>query len=58
MNPQEQFCPNEACPARGQVEEGNIGVHNYKDTSVMYARKPLRKDEERCFMDCAQMRAS
>ncbi len=28
MNPQEQFCPNEACCARGQVGAGNIGVHS------------------------------
>lgn len=27
MDPQGQFCPNEACPARGKVGEGNIGVH-------------------------------
>lgn len=28
MNPQEVFCPNPACPARGQVRRGNIGVHS------------------------------
>ena len=32
MNPQAQFCPNEACPARGQSGEGNIGVHSRKDS--------------------------
>jgi len=25
------FCPNFECPARGQVGEGNIGVHSQKD---------------------------
>lgn len=35
MNPQEQFCPNKACPARGQVNEGNIGVHSRKDRIYM-----------------------
>jgi transposase-like protein len=28
MDPQQQFCPNPACPARGQVGQGNIGVHS------------------------------
>ena len=28
MNPQEIFCPNIACPARGQVGKGNIGIHS------------------------------
>ncbi len=28
MDPQTVFCPNSACPARGQVGRGNIGVHS------------------------------
>ena len=28
MNPQTVFCPNIACPARGQQGKGNIGVHS------------------------------
>ena len=28
MNPQELFCPNIDCPARGQCDKGNIGVHS------------------------------
>jgi transposase-like protein len=31
MDPQQVFCPNEACPARGQTGKGNIGVHSRKD---------------------------
>lgn len=31
MNPREQFCPNSACPARGRVDEGNIGIHSQKE---------------------------
>jgi len=31
MNPQDQFCPNEACSARGKVKEGNIGNHSHKE---------------------------
>ena len=31
MNPQKLFCPNLACPARGQVGKGNIHVHSQKD---------------------------
>ncbi|HSQ17799.1 MAG TPA: hypothetical protein VLM83_08890 [Anaerolineales bacterium] len=31
MNPREIFCPNIACPARGQIGKGNIGVHSQKD---------------------------
>ena len=29
MDPQTQFCPNEACAARGQVGQGNIRVHSW-----------------------------
>ena len=28
MNPQDIFCPNIDCPARGQIGKGNIGVHS------------------------------
>ena len=28
MNPQELFCPNIDCPARGQTNKGNIGIHS------------------------------
>jgi transposase-like protein len=31
MDPQQIFCPNLACPARGQIGEGNIHVHSQKD---------------------------
>jgi transposase-like protein len=31
MNPHEIFCPNIACPARGQTGKGNIGVHSQKE---------------------------
>jgi len=31
MNPQELFCPNMDCPARGQVKKGNIHIHSQKD---------------------------
>jgi len=31
MNPQEIFCPNMACSARGQTGKGNIHVHSQKD---------------------------
>jgi transposase-like protein len=31
MNPTAVFCPNLACPARGQAGKGNIGVHSRKD---------------------------
>lgn len=31
MDPQEVFCPNEACAARGQIGKGNIGVHSRKE---------------------------
>jgi hypothetical protein len=30
MNPKEQFCPNEACLARGKVGAGNIQLHSQK----------------------------
>jgi transposase-like protein len=31
MNPQEIFCPNMDCPARGQKGKGNIHVHSQKE---------------------------
>ena len=31
MNPHEVWCPNVACPARGQMGQGNIGIHSRKD---------------------------
>lgn len=31
MDPQQQFCPNMACPARGKVGENNIVVHKKKE---------------------------
>jgi transposase-like protein len=31
MDPTTTFCPNWACPARGQTGQGNIGIHSYKD---------------------------
>jgi len=31
MNPEKIFCPNISCPARGQIGEGNIGIHSQKD---------------------------
>lgn len=30
MNPQDIFCPNMVCPARGQTKKGNIHVHSQK----------------------------
>src|SRR5919205_837753 len=31
MDPQRQFCHNDACPARGQVGHGNIRVHSRQE---------------------------
>src|SRR5439155_10830824 len=31
MDPTTTFCPNWACPARGQTGQGNIGIHSCKD---------------------------
>src|SRR5262249_49898452 len=31
MDPATTFCPNPACPARGQAGHGNIGIHSRKD---------------------------
>jgi Transposase and inactivated derivatives len=28
MDPRQQFCHHPDCPARGQVGQGNIGVHS------------------------------
>lgn len=31
MDPKTQFCPNQECPLRGQVGQGNIGIHSRKE---------------------------
>ena len=31
MNPTTIFCPNPACPARGQIGQGNLGIHSRKE---------------------------
>src|SRR5881227_894074 len=31
MDPTTVFCPNLACPARGQIGRGNMGIHSRKD---------------------------
>lgn len=31
MNPQEQFCPNNSCEARGQIGKGNIVIHSRRE---------------------------
>ena len=31
MDPTTVFCPNLACPARGHMGQGNIGIHSRKD---------------------------
>ncbi len=31
LDPSTQFCHNPACPARGKVGEGNIGIHSHKE---------------------------
>ena len=31
MHPTTVFCPNLACPARGQTGQGNIGIHSRQE---------------------------
>ena len=31
MDPTTTFCPNSNCPARGQIGQGNIGIHSQKE---------------------------
>src|SRR5215470_1676370 len=31
MDPTTTCCPNLVCPARGQIGQGNIGIHSRKD---------------------------
>jgi transposase-like protein/IS1 family transposase len=35
MDPATTFCPNLACPARGQTGQGNISIHSCKDKRFM-----------------------
>ena len=34
MDPTTIFCPNLACPARGQTGQGNIGIHSRKEQAL------------------------
>ena len=34
MDPTTTFCPNLACPARGQSGQGNIGIHSRKEQTL------------------------
>jgi transposase-like protein len=31
MDPTTAFCPNEPCPARGQIGQGTIGIHSRQE---------------------------
>jgi transposase-like protein len=35
MDPTIVFCPNWHCPARGQISQGNIGIHAQKEQRVI-----------------------
>ncbi len=38
MDPRRQFCHNPACPARGQVGQGNISVHSQAEQRYVCQR--------------------
>jgi transposase-like protein len=40
MDPTTVFCPNLACPARGQSGQGNIGIHSRKDKRFLCTACP------------------
>ena len=40
MDPTATFCPNLACPARGQTGQGNIGIHSRKDKRFICTAVP------------------
>jgi len=35
MDPATTFCPNPDCPARGQIGQGNIGIHSRKEQRLI-----------------------
>ena len=37
MNPEQLFCPNIDCPARGRVGEGNLSVHSQAEKRLYCA---------------------
>ena len=41
MDPTTTFCPNLACPARGRIGQGNIGIHSRKEQRFLCT--PCRK---------------
>jgi transposase-like protein len=38
MDPQQAFCPNLDCPARGQVGQGTVRVHSLKERRYLCTR--------------------
>jgi transposase-like protein/IS1 family transposase len=40
MDPTTVFCPNLACPARGQIGQGNSGIHSRKDKRFLCTACP------------------
>jgi transposase-like protein len=38
MDPTITFCPNIACPARGQTGQGNIGIHSQKEQRFIWTQ--------------------
>ena len=38
MDPTTTFCPHLACPARGQIGQGNIGMHARKDQRFLWTQ--------------------
>ena len=56
MDPTTTFCPNLACPARGQTGQGNIGIHSRKDRRFICTpcRKTLLQRPGPSFTACAR----
>ena len=56
MDPTTVFCPNLACPARGQTGQGNIGIHSRKEQALHLSRSVARRSappKARSFIACA-----
>ena len=58
MDPTTVFCPNLACPARGQTGQGNIGIHSRKDKRFICTTVPqdLRDDQRHRLLSAADAR--
>jgi hypothetical protein len=49
MDPSSVFCPNPACPDKGQREEANMRIHSQKERRYRWRSATLGKRSPSCW---------